>query len=67
MKLTADPELCTGHARCVAVAPAVYQLDDDGFNRLAHEPARTVPAHLEEQARAGRDACPEQALRVIEE
>jgi ferredoxin len=50
---------CTGHARCFAVAPDVYDLDDDGYCRI---PAPEVAPDLEPQARDGAAACPELAI-----
>lgn len=32
MKVRIDGDLCSGHARCEAMAPSVYQLDDNGYN-----------------------------------
>jgi ferredoxin len=61
MKVSVDLAKCTGHARCNAVAPEVYQLDDDGYCviKLAH-----VPVGLEGQAKEGADVCPERAIQV---
>jgi ferredoxin len=56
-----DRGRCTGHARCAAVAPSVYQLDDDGYcapERL------TVPAGHEGAAAEGAASCPEAAIGV---
>ena len=61
MRATVDSTKCVGHARCNARAPEVYDLDDDGYVVAADG---EVPPTLEEQARAGADACPERALTV---
>ncbi len=64
MKVSVIPGKCTGHARCAAVAPDVYQLSDDGFLEVSnHE----VPAGLERSAVRGARACPERAIQVIED
>jgi ferredoxin len=55
---------CSGHARCAAVAPEVYVLDDEGY--LVMAPTDIAPG-LEGQARRGARACPERAIEVIEE
>lgn len=55
---------CAGHARCAAVAPAVYELDDDGFLR---DSANGISAEVEELARRGARACPERAIELIED
>jgi ferredoxin len=61
VRVTVDTTKCVGHARCNATAPDVYDLDDDGY---VVPPEGDVPADLENQARAGADACPERALTV---
>ena len=61
MRAIVDTAKCVGHARCNATAPEVYELDDDGY---VVPPRGDVPAALENQARAGADACPERALTV---
>jgi ferredoxin len=55
---------CVGHAMCNVAAPQIYELDDSGYcvpplGELNDDTAR-------KQAIAGANACPEQALRVIE-
>jgi ferredoxin len=63
MKIRVDHELCTGHARCHAVAPDVYPIDDVGYNAYRGREI-TCPSGLEGQARLGADACPEQAITL---
>lgn len=64
MKVTVDRSICTGHARCHALGPDVYELDDNGYNALDGE--AEVPPGLEQQARDGADGCPERAITVSE-
>jgi ferredoxin len=64
VKILVNTKLCSGHARCVAVAPHVYVLNDDGYNET---PEMTVPTELEAEARRGARACPERAITIIEE
>ncbi len=61
MKITIDTAKCSGHARCWATAPDVFDLDDNGY---ALPLSREVPAHLEDAARAGERVCPERAITV---
>lgn len=63
MRVIVDAGLCSGHGRCAAVAPDVYRLDADGYNRMGEV---EVPPGLEPAARAGADNCPERAITVIE-
>jgi ferredoxin len=61
VKLIVDADKCQGHARCAALAPDVFELDD-----LGNVATRSgiVPPDLEAQARLGAAACPERALTV---
>jgi len=52
---------CVGHARCAAVAPAVYELDDNGYLTPG---VKEVPAGQEAAAARGARACPERAILV---
>lgn len=63
MKIRLDSERCVGHAQCYAVDPDMFPVDDAGYCVLE---AHVVNAGDEEVARAGVQACPEQAL-VLEE
>jgi ferredoxin len=63
MKIRVDPELCTGHARCHAVAPDAYPIDDVGYNAYRGQDVE-CPAGLESQAKLGADACPERAITL---
>lgn len=61
MKVTVDTAKCTGHARCNAVAPEVYELDDLGYCNIT---ATEVAPEHESAARDGAAACPERAITV---
>ena len=61
MKVTIDTSTCSGHARCAATAPDVFELDDNGY-ALPFD--GQIPAGLEDKAREGAYACPERAITV---
>jgi ferredoxin len=61
MKLTIDTAKCSGHARCYAVAPDVFDIDDLGY---AVPVDREVTEPLDEDIAAGIAACPERAISV---
>ncbi|MET8169010.1 ferredoxin [Streptomyces sp. NPDC005329] len=61
MKITIDKAGCSGHARCAAVAPGLFHLDDDGY---ALPVDGEVPQGLEQAARDGETACPERAITL---
>jgi ferredoxin len=64
MRIVLDTEACTGHGRCYALAPEVYDADDEGhcLVRIIGD----VPADLEAAARSGAANCPELALTIDE-
>jgi ferredoxin len=65
LKVRVDPDKCQGHARCNALAPELFDLDEFGN---AHEKGDgTVPAGLEDKAYLARSNCPENAIEVTEE
>jgi ferredoxin len=64
MKIRIDKARCVGHARCAAVAPEIYELDDDGYIAVDEI---DVPAGKEDIARRGARACPERVITVVEE
>lgn len=61
MKIQFDPDRCVGHAQCFTFGPEVYDLDEGGYCLLKHF---EVPVELEDEAVAGAQACPEQAITI---
>jgi ferredoxin len=64
MKILVNMSKCAGHARCAAVAPEVYDLDQNGYIAFTE---KEIPPEFEEQAVKGARSCPERALKVIRE
>lgn len=62
MRLRIDPDRCTGHGRCYALAPEVFGPDDRGHGEVVADP---VPSDLEGQARRGIENCPESAIAEV--
>lgn len=61
MRIIVHREKCQGHARCWAMAPDVFDLDDEGYvvaGDIAVAPDR------EQDAWRGAKSCPERALDV---
>lgn len=63
MRIVFDREACTGHGRCYALAPEVFDADDDGYGQPRFE---EVPPDLEHQARRAAANCPEEAITLEE-
>ncbi|MET7769368.1 ferredoxin [Nocardia sp. NPDC005366] len=61
MKVSVDSDRCRGHGVCVALCPAVFELNDDGYAQ-ARNPE--VQNENEEAAIDAVDACPEHAIVV---
>lgn len=59
MKIRIDPDLCTGHGRCYALAPALFTADDEGFGVVVSE---DVPEGRGADARRAVASCPERAV-----
>jgi ferredoxin len=58
-----DPEKCQGHARCYALAPELFVVDDYGQSTEVGD--GIVPAGLEDKARLAIANCPEYAIEEI--
>ena len=63
MKVRVDPDRCQGHARCHALVPELFAVDDYGQSSVIGD--GTVPAALEERARLAIANCPEFAMEEI--
>lgn len=58
-----DASLCQKHGQCEIAAPDLFQLDVDGTLHVA----ASVRADQLDDAWAAADACPEQAISIIED
>ena len=63
VRVHVDPERCQGHARCAALAPDVFELDDNGFSTTRDTP---VPEALQLDAGRAARSCPEDAITVTD-
>ena len=61
MRVVVDYDLCESNAVCMAVAPEVFEVDDDdNLNLLQEEPPEGLRPKVEEAVRR----CPKQALSI---
>ena len=65
MKINLNTYACQGHARCHALAPELFGLNDEDLAVLLID--GDIPAELEEKARLAAQSCPEFAIEIIEE
>jgi ferredoxin len=64
LKVKVDRDRCEGHARCKALAPELFVLDELGNAREVGD--GSVPAGLEDKAHLAKANCPELAIEIIE-
>jgi ferredoxin len=57
-----DADRCRQHGQCEIAAPELFRLDVDGTLHVAAD----VAPGLRDDAWAAADACPEQAITIIE-
>ncbi len=57
MRAKVDRDLCIGSAMCVATAPDVFELDDEGLSRVVDDEAGD-----EDLLREAAESCPVQAV-----
>lgn len=62
MRILVDRDRCEGHGQCVAAAPDVFDLDEDGIAVLRTPDA--LSADLAEAAAAAAEVCPVAALAL---
>ena len=62
MRIHVDPALCQGHNRCAALAPSLFDIDDEGFAAAAGD--GIVSQDGADLAELAVDNCPEQAITL---
>ena len=63
MKIKVDFDLCESNAMCEALAPDVFELDDDDFLQLNTD---EVTPENEQRVRQAVAACPRAAISLAE-
>lgn len=62
MRIVFDREKCQGHGRCYALAPDLFDADDEGYAVLLAT-GDVAPAH-QANASLAADNCPEYAITI---
>jgi ferredoxin len=62
MQIKLDSEKCQGHGRCYALAPDLFESDDEGYAVLKVD--GPVPPEQEDDAILAADNCPEYAIEI---
>jgi ferredoxin len=60
MRVRIDDDRCTGHGRCYALAPELFEPDDLGQGQVIGD--GTVPDGQHDAARKAAANCPERAV-----
>ena len=63
MKIVVIADKCQGHARCYALSPELFSVDDYGQASVNGD--GTVPSGLEEKAELAIANCPEFAIAIV--
>ncbi len=64
-RLEIDRERCQGHARCAALAPVLFSVDDEGNGLVLID--GPISIDLLGKAFLARSNCPELAIKITEE
>jgi len=64
MKVNVNKDQCIGCGACAALAPNVFEIDDDGLSKVI---AEEITEEDEESARDAVDSCPTSAIEEVEE
>ena len=64
MKVIIDAVKCQGHARCLALAPELFDTDDLGYGFVIAD--GEVLGDQERNARRAVSNCPEHAIDIVE-
>ena len=77
MKVVVDREKCIGAAPCIAVAPDVYELDDEGIAIIKKEAVDSTdsegririkkPVADDETLKLSAESCPVQAIILYDD
>ncbi|MCU1455872.1 MAG: putative 3Fe-4S ferredoxin [Acidimicrobiales bacterium] len=63
MRIAYDRTKCQGHGRCYALAPELFDADDEGYAVV--RTTGPVPPELEKAAALAVDNCPEYAIELV--
>jgi len=66
MRVGFDAERCVGHGRCYALAPALFDADDQGHALVLAGAGGEVAEHFVDAVRVAVANCPEGALTIVD-
>jgi len=66
VKITVDPDKCVGSAYCQRIAPALFDLGDDGIAFVLDSGQPGTAAAGATAAKEAEAACPAMAIAILE-
>ena len=66
MKVRIDGSRCEGHARCFALLPEVFEIDEEGYGHVK-KGCEEVAEEIREKVTMAVKNCPEYAITLTEE
>lgn len=63
-KVKVNKDLCIGCGACAAIAPDVFELDEE---RLSYAKVEEIPADVSEDVQDAIEGCPTEAIEKIED
>ena len=64
MRIVLNREACQGHNRCYALAPELFDVDEEGYAVLLVD--GEVPVALASKASLAASNCPEYAITIVD-
>lgn len=64
MRIVVDYDKCQTHGQCVMAAPEVFAIDAEGWQQVLQE---RPDESLRDKVEAAVDACPTQAITLLED
>jgi ferredoxin len=64
MRISYDRTKCQGHGRCYALAPELFDADDEGYAVVRID--GDLPSELQKAAQLAADNCPEYAIEIVD-
>ena len=62
MRISVELSICADHGQCAIAAPAIFRMDDEGHLIFDEHPVDALRSDAEDAT----DACPEQAITIID-
>ncbi|MBR4618490.1 MAG: ferredoxin [Bacilli bacterium] len=65
MKVNVNKDQCIGCGACAAIAPEVFEINDEGFSQVINNDQEVSEENID-SARDAIDSCPTSAIEEVE-